>query len=163
MVIIYAIWVLGAVYIFICTSIVVQSAFSLLLNTFSLFCVCYGEKVFKLSLRHLFTSLLSSIPSCIYRLCTFWFLIDRIDYNAKRVQFFPCIYWLRCYSNRFGFTVMRLSSTWFEIPEHLVKDSIAAVVHLWNGVFHWISYLAKGRDWKFFLKVLTVIIVFLLV
>ncbi|GMN64722.1 hypothetical protein TIFTF001_033805 [Ficus carica] len=57
--------------------------------------------------------------------------------------------------NIFGFTVMRLSSTWFEIPEHLVKDLIAAIVHLWNGAFHWISFLAKGQDWKFFLKVAT--------
>ncbi|EXB23119.1 3beta-hydroxysteroid-dehydrogenase/decarboxylase isoform 3 [Morus notabilis] len=57
--------------------------------------------------------------------------------------------------NIFGFNVTRIPSTWFEIPEVLVKDPITAIAHLWNKGFHCITPLAKGQYWKIFFKFLT--------
>ncbi|PON31205.1 Hopanoid-associated sugar epimerase, partial [Parasponia andersonii] len=55
--------------------------------------------------------------------------------------------------NLFGFTVKRLSMSYFEIPEVIVKDSVTAIVHLWNRGFRCIRSLAQGQDWKIFFKV----------
>ncbi|XP_022761619.1 3beta-hydroxysteroid-dehydrogenase/decarboxylase isoform X2 [Durio zibethinus] len=56
-------------------------------------------------------------------------------------------------SNICGFTVERISSSCFEIPESAVKNSIRSMSYMWNRGARNIRLLAKGEDWGKFFKV----------
>ncbi|KAJ9189022.1 hypothetical protein P3X46_000364 [Hevea brasiliensis] len=54
-----------------------------------------------------------------------------------------------------GFTIQRISLSWFEISETVVKDSVTFIAYLWN---RWVNknvrLLAQGEDWNKFFKVM---------
>ena len=55
--------------------------------------------------------------------------------------------------DRFGFQLQRIPTTYFEISDTAVKDSVTTTVYLWNRGFQNISGLAQGDDWSAFFKV----------
>ncbi|EEF32885.1 hydroxysteroid dehydrogenase, putative [Ricinus communis] len=56
-----------------------------------------------------------------------------------------------------GFTIQRISLSWFEISETMVKDSVTSIASLWNRGVHNIRLLVQGKDSNRFLKVLFVL------
>eukprot|EP00256_Glycine_max_P041193 XP_006590931.1 3beta-hydroxysteroid-dehydrogenase/decarboxylase isoform X2 [Glycine max] len=57
-------------------------------------------------------------------------------------------------SKLFGFHIQRIPTTYFEISDTAVKDSVTTTVYLWNRGFQNISGLAQGDDWSAFFKFL---------
>ncbi|KAK4782075.1 hypothetical protein SAY86_016177 [Trapa natans] len=58
-------------------------------------------------------------------------------------------------SNLCGFSVPIISPTYFKVEEPLIKDLIRNVASLLNGGIHVTRLLARGEDWKIFLKAMT--------
>ncbi|KDP43887.1 hypothetical protein JCGZ_20897 [Jatropha curcas] len=52
-----------------------------------------------------------------------------------------------------SFAIQRISLSWFEISEAVVKDSITSIAYLWNRGVKRIRLLAQGEDWNNFIKV----------
>ncbi|GMI64421.1 reticulon 20 [Hibiscus trionum] len=52
-----------------------------------------------------------------------------------------------------GFAVQKIPSSWFEIQDSDVKNSVRYVSDMWNRVVHTIKLLAKGDDWSRFFQV----------
>ncbi|KAK6914533.1 3-beta hydroxysteroid dehydrogenase/isomerase, partial [Dillenia turbinata] len=55
--------------------------------------------------------------------------------------------------NIYGFSIQRISSSYFEISENVTRDLAATIACFWNEGAHIVRLLAKGEDWNTFLKV----------
>ncbi|KAK6930524.1 3-beta hydroxysteroid dehydrogenase/isomerase [Dillenia turbinata] len=55
--------------------------------------------------------------------------------------------------NIYGFSIQRISSSYFEISENVTRDLAATMACSWNEGAHIVRLLAKGENWSTFLKV----------
>ncbi|KAH1141694.1 hypothetical protein GLYMA_12G050900v4 [Glycine max] len=56
-------------------------------------------------------------------------------------------------SKLFGFHIQRIPTSYFEISDTAVKDSVTTTVYLWNRGFQNIRGLAQGDNWSAFFKI----------
>lgn len=54
-----------------------------------------------------------------------------------------------------SFIVRRMSVSWFEISETVVKDSVIFIAYQWNRGVYNVRLLARGHDWNKFFKVMS--------
>lgn len=67
-----------------------------------------------------------------------------------------------CFFYRFGLKVPSIPLSSFEVSETPLKNSIATIAFLWNWAILNLRTLAKGDDWKNFIKVWIVTLILLL-
>ncbi|KAF8393751.1 hypothetical protein HHK36_019949 [Tetracentron sinense] len=56
-------------------------------------------------------------------------------------------------SSMCGFTIQKISSSYFEVSETVIEDAIITVAYAWNRGVHTLRSLAQGDDWNLFFKV----------
>ncbi|XP_042514509.1 3beta-hydroxysteroid-dehydrogenase/decarboxylase [Macadamia integrifolia] len=99
-----------------------------------------------------FTYFLASV------LLFYWYLLSGrtfISSTAKLMLLFSVILFCHGFlpSTMFGFTIQRMSSSYFEISERMIKDAFMPLASLWNRWAVTLKSSSQGRDWNTFFKV----------
>lgn len=75
----------------------------------------------------------------------FWFFFSMWNYFRFR--------WLLYVCNRYGYSIQKIPSSYLEISEKVIQDSIGSAAYMCNRGIDVIRSLAHGEDWNIFFKV----------